>query len=95
MNVISRTATYHFSNQQRPRPARSFWSVFFNICAVAILIVMSAKLLSWMETSLSQSIQPATAATEAHSTYDLYRYYNVSEDGYIQPVDSLHPDLNG
>jgi len=109
MKIVSNTARYCRANnatQKRriPKSTHSSMSVFFNIIFAVVIILMSAKLLSLLETSLTNSIESVSAATYRDTIIDPYYYTELAtiETGLlkqgdldVEPViEEIEEDLN-
>ncbi|OIO45717.1 MAG: hypothetical protein AUJ28_03735 [Parcubacteria group bacterium CG1_02_37_51] len=93
MRIISNTAQYCRPQRQyisRPKTkTHSRGSVFLNILFSIILIIISAKLLSMLETSLTKSVDSVSAATYSDTIEDPYYYHNINnvDQGFINDGD--------
>ena len=94
MKIVSNTARYcragRATHKKRPHnKAHSGLSVFFNILFAVIIILMSAKLLSLLETSLTNSIDSVSAATYRDTITEPYYYTEQKnlETGSLQQGD--------
>lgn len=94
MKIVSNTARYCRVNRATRKNVsfnntHSNLSVFFNIIFAVVIILMSAKLLSLLETSLTNSIEPVSAATYSDTISEPYYYFEQSniETGAIKQGD--------
>jgi len=94
MKIVSNTARYCRASRATHKKhthnkAHSGLSVFFNILFAIVIILMSAKLLSLLETSLTNSIDSVSAATYRDTIIEPYYYteQNNIETGSLQQGD--------
>ncbi|MFW0862031.1 MAG: hypothetical protein ACKKL6_00375 [Candidatus Komeilibacteria bacterium] len=94
MKIVSNTARYCGANgatkkRHIPKSTHSSMSVFFNIIFAVVIILMSAKLLSLLETSLTNSIESVSAATYRDTIVDPYYYTELAsiETGILKQGD--------
>jgi len=94
MKIVSNTSRYCRAGRathkiQSTHKAHSGLSVFFNILFAVVIILMSAKLLSMLETSLTNSIDSVSAHTYRDTIVDPYYYSEVEslETGALQQGD--------
>ena len=98
MRIISNTSRYCCASRATHKKyshnkTHSDLSVFFNIIFALVIILMSAKLLSLLETSITNSIDSVSAATYHDTIDNPYSYsedYNI-ENGFLKPGD-LYPE---
>jgi hypothetical protein len=101
MTIISNTARYcgvgrsvQRRHHYQSKRAHSGLSVFFNFVFALVLILMSAKLLSLLEVSLTNSIDSVSAATYRDTIVDPY-YYTAGyelESGWLGAEDLVSPE---
>jgi peptidoglycan hydrolase-like amidase len=94
MRIVSNTSRYcRVSRATRKKypinKAHSGLSVFFNFIFAIVIILMSAKMLSLLETSLTNSIEPVSAATYQDTIAEPYHYTEQKslETGALQLGD--------
>jgi hypothetical protein len=96
MRIISNTAQYcrpqrHHISRSKTK-AHSRGSVFLNILFCLVLIIVSARLLSMLETSLTRSVDSVSAATYSDSIEEPYYYHNINkvDQGFVK-IGDLSP----
>lgn len=97
MRVITNKAYCHSSVYQRRGSkncqTRSVSSVFFMFAISLLLILISGKLLSLLETYILDSVDPVSAAVETRDYLsNPYRYQSTDNNTIINPIDLL-PEL--
>lgn len=94
MKIVSNTARYcrvgnAIYKKHEISATHSNLSVFFNIIFAIIIILMSAKMLSLLETSLTNSIESVSAATYQDTITNPYYYTELAniETGLLKQGD--------
>ncbi len=94
MKIVSNTKRYcraggATQKNHTTHKAHSGLSVFFNVIFAVVIILMSAKLLNLLETSLTNSIESVSAATYRDTIVDPYYYTDIEniETGSLQQGD--------
>ncbi|MBL7022206.1 hypothetical protein ISR92_02740 [Patescibacteria group bacterium] len=94
MKIVSNTKRYcragsATQKNHTTRKPHHGMSVFFNVIFAVVIILMSAKLLNLLETSLTNSIESVSAATYRDTIVDPYYYTDIKniETGSLQQGD--------